>query len=111
MPLQKQCPTCTDFYIRSTEDALTVIYAVYQGLLPKVQRRLSNDEKWQIRAGHVYIWMERPQKSPIPVTGMLRFTDPFKWSSSRVNGVSIILLLGTQTCETNTMHEGLFCLS
>ncbi|CAP72744.1 uncharacterized protein PODANS_2_1730, partial [Podospora anserina S mat+] len=49
------------------------------GLLPRVQRRLSEKERQQIRSGSVYVWDERE-------AGMRRWTDGKSWSASRVSG-------------------------
>ncbi len=49
------------------------------GLLPRVQRRLSEKERQSIRSGSVFVWDERE-------AGMRRWTDGKSWSASRVSG-------------------------
>jgi len=49
------------------------------GLLPRVQRRLSEKERMSIKSGSVFVWDERE-------AGMRRWTDGKSWSASRVSG-------------------------
>ncbi|RMX76403.1 hypothetical protein D0869_10759 [Hortaea werneckii] len=49
------------------------------GLLPRVQRRLSEKERQSIKSGSVFVWDERE-------AGMRRWTDGKSWSASRVSG-------------------------
>ncbi|EKG09062.1 Gluconate transport inducer 1/Pac2 [Macrophomina phaseolina MS6] len=66
-------------YLRTRNDAITLFEACRTGLLPRVQRRLSEKERQQIRSGSVFVWDERE-------TGMRRWTDGKSWSASRVSG-------------------------
>ncbi|KAI9685916.1 MAG: hypothetical protein M1822_004194 [Bathelium mastoideum] len=65
--------------IRTPADAIILFEACRQGLLPRVQRRLSEKERQSIRSGSVFVWDERE-------AGMRRWTDGKSWSASRVSG-------------------------
>lgn len=65
--------------IRTPADAIKLFEACRLGLLPRVQRRLSEKERQSIRSGSVFIWDERE-------AGMRRWTDGKSWSASRVSG-------------------------
>ncbi|TPX08154.1 uncharacterized protein E0L32_010221 [Thyridium curvatum] len=66
-------------YVRTPGDAIKLFEACRQGLLPRVQRRLSEKERQSIRSGSVFVWDERE-------AGMRRWTDGKSWSASRVSG-------------------------
>jgi Gti1/Pac2 family transcription factor len=66
-------------YVRTPADAIKLFEACRMGLLPRVQRRLSEKERMSIRSGSVYVWDERE-------AGMRRWTDGKSWSASRVSG-------------------------
>lgn len=65
--------------VRTPADAIKLFEACRIGLLPRVQRRLSEKERQSIRSGSVYVWDERE-------AGMRRWTDGKSWSASRVSG-------------------------
>lgn len=65
--------------VRTPGDAIILFEACRQGLLPRVQRRLSEKERQSIRSGSVFVWDERE-------AGMRRWTDGKSWSASRVSG-------------------------
>ncbi|KAI5308967.1 hypothetical protein KEM55_004400, partial [Ascosphaera atra] len=66
-------------HIRSPADAILLFEACRLGILPRVQRRLSEKERQSIRSGSVFVWDERE-------AGMRRWTDGKSWSASRVLG-------------------------
>ncbi|KZZ92431.1 cAMP-independent regulatory protein pac2 [Moelleriella libera RCEF 2490] len=66
-------------YVRTPGDAIKLFEACRRGLLPRVQRRLSEKERQSIRSGSVFVWDERE-------AGMRRWTDGKSWSASRVSG-------------------------
>jgi len=66
-------------YVRSPADAIKLFEACRQGMLPRVQRRLSERERNLIRSGSIFVWDERE-------AGMRRWTDGKSWSASRVSG-------------------------
>ncbi|KAJ1804959.1 Global transcription regulator sge1 [Coemansia sp. RSA 2598] len=73
------CFTVTGLRIQNTRDALTVFEACRQGLLPRVVRRLNDDEKQQIDDGTVVVFDEKEAK-------MKRWTDGRLWTPSRILG-------------------------
>ncbi|OAA66061.1 camp independent regulatory protein [Cordyceps fumosorosea ARSEF 2679] len=66
-------------YVRTPADAIRLFEACRIGVLPRVQRRLSEKERQSIRSGSVFVWDERE-------AGMRRWTDGKSWSASRVSG-------------------------
>ncbi|KAI9049408.1 hypothetical protein LZ554_006442 [Drepanopeziza brunnea f. sp. 'monogermtubi'] len=66
-------------HVRSPADAIKLFEACRLGLLPRVQRRLSEKERQSIKSGSVFVWDERE-------AGMRRWTDGKSWSASRVSG-------------------------
>ncbi|KAF3934369.1 hypothetical protein ABW19_dt0208346 [Dactylella cylindrospora] len=65
--------------VRSPMDAIILFEACRLGLLPRVQRRLSDKERQSIKSGSIFVWDERE-------AGMRRWTDGKSWSASRVSG-------------------------
>ena len=68
-----------DGHVRTPADAIILFEACRLGLLPRVQRRLSEKERQSIKSGSVFVWDERE-------AGMRRWTDGKSWSASRVSG-------------------------
>ncbi|ANB11910.1 Mit1p [Sugiyamaella lignohabitans] len=66
-------------HVRTQQDAILLFEACRQGLIPRIRRRLSERERFQITSGCVYIWDEQE-------AGMRRWTDGKSWSASRVSG-------------------------
>lgn len=66
-------------HVRTPADAIILFEACRTGLLPRVQRRLSEKERQSIKSGSVFVWDERE-------AGMRRWTDGKSWSASRVSG-------------------------
>src|SRR6266536_4293855 len=66
-------------HVRTPADAIKLFEARRLGLLPRVQRRLSEKERQSIKSGSVFVWDERE-------AGMRRWTDGKSWSASRVSG-------------------------
>ena len=66
-------------HVRNSADAIKLFEACRRGLLPRVQRRLSEKERQSITSGSVFVWDERE-------AGMRRWTDGKSWSASRVSG-------------------------
>jgi hypothetical protein len=66
-------------HVRTPQDAIILFEACRIGLLPRVQRRLSEKERQLIKSGSVFVWDERE-------AGMRRWTDGKSWSASRVSG-------------------------
>lgn len=66
-------------HVRTPADAIVLFEACRIGMLPRVQRRLSEKERQLIQSGSVFVWDERE-------AGMRRWTDGKSWSASRVSG-------------------------
>ena len=66
-------------HVRTPQDAIILFEACRLGELPRVQRRLSEKERQQIKSGSVFVWDEKE-------AGMRRWTDGKSWSASRVSG-------------------------
>ncbi|KAL3482386.1 Gti1/Pac2 family-domain-containing protein [Aspergillus californicus] len=66
-------------HVRAPADAIILFEACRIGMLPRVQRRLSEKERQLIQSGSVFVWDERE-------AGMRRWTDGKSWSASRVSG-------------------------
>ena len=66
-------------HVRTPVDAVILFEACRLGLLPRVQRRLSEKERQSIKSGSIFVWDERE-------AGMRRWTDGKSWSASRVSG-------------------------
>lgn len=87
-----QQPTLTDVHIRTVSDAHKLFYAVQQGMLPKIERRLDAHERAALKPGNVYVWEEKgPGASGSSADGgggyavtMERFTEGKSWTASRV---------------------------
>ncbi|KAK1831246.1 Gti1/Pac2 family-domain-containing protein [Podospora conica] len=65
--------------VQTPGDAIKLFEACRIGMLPRVQRRLSEKERQGIRSGSVFVWDEKE-------AGMRRWTDGKSWSASRVSG-------------------------
>lgn len=66
-------------YVETAADVIRLFEACRVGLLPRVQKRLSEKERESIRPGSVFVWDGRE-------AGMTRWTDGKRWSASRVEG-------------------------
>ncbi|KAJ3713181.1 Gti1/Pac2 family-domain-containing protein [Lentinula raphanica] len=82
--VRQQRPTLQNVRIRSTLDAHKIFYAVHQGHLEMVTRRLDADERMALGSGCVYAWEERGPHTEITGLGIERFTEGRRWSPSRV---------------------------
>ncbi|GAA5925437.1 Gti1/Pac2 family protein [Sporobolomyces koalae] len=66
--------------VNSAQEAHAILEASKLGLLPRVTRRLTDEERIRfVRAGAVFVWEEEE-------AGIRRWTDHIKWSPSRVSG-------------------------
>ncbi|CAO1621403.1 unnamed protein product [Parajaminaea phylloscopi] len=69
-------PTFTG-YVSTTHDALIIFECVRRGIMPKIPRRLRDDERQLIRSGSVFVFDEKQ-------SGIKRWTDGLLWSPSRI---------------------------
>ncbi|KNE58842.1 hypothetical protein AMAG_04386 [Allomyces macrogynus ATCC 38327] len=71
-------------FIRSIDDAVTVVEAARTGYLPRVTRRLTEDERMVlIRSGSVFVFEESESQ-------VRRWADSRNWSSSRMKSFFLI---------------------
>lgn len=71
-------------HLRTPQDAVLILEAVRQGLLPRCSRRLTGGERSQIGVGSVWVWEEEE-------TNMRRWTDGRRWGASRVGGGGFLI--------------------
>lgn len=64
-------------YVHSTRDALLIFEAVRRGQLPKITRRLRDDERKLIQSGTIFVFDEVE-------SSIKRWTDGMIWSPSRI---------------------------
>ncbi|KDN48435.1 hypothetical protein K437DRAFT_85607 [Tilletiaria anomala UBC 951] len=65
-------------YVSSTQDALLLFEAAKRGHIPKIRRRLrDNERKRLIKSGQIFLFEERE-------SGIKRWTDGLLWSPSRI---------------------------
>ncbi|GAA5958351.1 hypothetical protein JCM21900_000884 [Sporobolomyces salmonicolor] len=81
--MEGELPTSGHSYfgvVSSAQEAHAILEASKLGLLPRVTRRLTDEERiCFVRAGAVFVWEEEE-------AGIRRWTDHIKWSPSRVSG-------------------------
>lgn len=92
-------------HVRTPQDAIILFEACRIGLLPRVQRRLSDKERTSIQSGSVFVWDERE-------AGMRRWTDGKSWSASRVSGSFLTYRemegkRGTASFDKNSNRDGM----
>jgi hypothetical protein len=66
-------------YIETTKDALLLFEACRRGILPRVNRRLQDKERYLIQSGTIFCFDENE-------SGIKRWTDGLVWSPSRILG-------------------------
>jgi Gti1/Pac2 family transcription factor len=67
-------------YVETTVNALRLIYAARQGLIPRITRRLNDAERRSmIKSGAVFVF-------GVEESGIKRWTDGLLWSPSRIVG-------------------------
>ncbi|SGY20487.1 BQ5605_C016g08073 [Microbotryum silenes-dioicae] len=72
--------------ITTVQDAQVILEASKQGILPRVTRRLTDDERIQfVKPGACFCWEEEE-------AGIRRWTDHIKWTPSRVSGAFLTYL-------------------
>ncbi|CAO3638177.1 unnamed protein product [Cunninghamella echinulata] len=70
-------------YVETTHDSLILLEASRQGILPRVRRRLQEQERQLIKSGAVFCFNENE-------SGIKRWTDGLVWSPSRILGNFLI---------------------
>ncbi|KZO92278.1 hypothetical protein CALVIDRAFT_601621 [Calocera viscosa TUFC12733] len=78
MPSRLRFRPLDGVWLHDTRDALVVVQAVRDGLLPALDRRLTRDESINlVKSGHLFIFHEGE-------SGIKRWTDSYKWTDSRI---------------------------
>ncbi|KAF9648742.1 hypothetical protein BDM02DRAFT_3095860 [Thelephora ganbajun] len=67
-------------FVETTADALRLIQAARQGVIPRITRRLNEEERVTIvRSGAVFVFS-------VEESGIRRWTEGLSWSASRIAG-------------------------
>jgi len=73
-------------YVETTTDALRLIMAARQGIIPRITRRLNDSERRSmIRSGAVFVFC-------VEESGIKRWTEGLSWSPSRIVGNFLVRL-------------------
>jgi len=72
-------------FIETTGDALLILEAARQGVIPRVTRRLVEAERKMIGSGSIFVFDEEE-------SGIRRWTDGCFWSPSRILGNFLVRL-------------------
>ncbi len=73
-------------YVETTTDALRLIMAARQGIIPRITRRLNDSERRaMIRSGAVFVFC-------VEESGIKRWTEGLSWSPSRIVGNFLVCL-------------------
>ncbi|ORZ02361.1 Gti1/Pac2 family-domain-containing protein, partial [Syncephalastrum racemosum] len=70
-------------FVETTTDTLLIFEACRRGMLPKINRRLQEQERGAVQSGTVFVFDERE-------SGIKRWTDGLVWSPSRILGNFLI---------------------
>ncbi|TBU19356.1 hypothetical protein CWI42_020990 [Ordospora colligata] len=65
--------------LENESDCIVLIDMARNGLIPRIQRRLTSDERRAIRHGSVFVYCEEE-------SAIRRWTDDMAWSPSRIQG-------------------------
>lgn len=67
-------------FVETTGDALHLIEAARQGMIPRITRRLNDlERRAMIRSGSIFIFSDEE-------SGIKRWTEGLSWSASRIVG-------------------------
>lgn len=69
--------------IETESDCIVLIDLARRGIIPRVQRRLTDRERREIRHGSVFVYWEEESR-------IRRWTDGMSWTPSRVQGVFLV---------------------
>ena len=73
-------------YVETTTDALRLIMAARQGIIPRITRRLNDSERRSmIRSGAVFVFC-------VEESGIKRWTEGLSWSPSRIDSNFLVRL-------------------
>lgn len=73
-------------FVETTADALRLIQAARQGVIPRITRRLNEEERATIvRSGAVFVFS-------VEESGIRRWTEGLSWSASRIAGNFLVCI-------------------
>lgn len=81
-------------FVETTTDALRLIMAARQGIIPRITRRLNDSERRSmIRSGAVFVFC-------VEESGIKRWTEGLAWSPSRIVGNFLVSRQDLSRCDT-----------
>ncbi|ORZ25498.1 Gti1/Pac2 family-domain-containing protein [Absidia repens] len=86
-------------HVETTRDSLILLEACRQGSLPRVRRRLQEQERQLVKSGAVFCFDENE-------SGIKRWTDGLVWSPSRILGNFLIYRELDDRKSTNDEDQG-----
>lgn len=91
--------------LHTEADIASVIYAAYTSRVPQVSRRMSDIEKKKVRPGDVFVYQQS-------TSGILRWTDGWKWSPSRINSNFMVYKNEAmiKKCATGILNDEKYCV-
>ncbi|KZV99392.1 hypothetical protein EXIGLDRAFT_698846 [Exidia glandulosa HHB12029] len=76
--------TCSGTKVATPDEAKLVVHGVVCGYLPKIEWRLSAEERRDIRPGDVFVWEDHAANADTGGTSLERWTDGRHWGPSRM---------------------------
>ncbi|KAH8118105.1 Gti1/Pac2 family-domain-containing protein [Phellopilus nigrolimitatus] len=87
-------------FVETTGDALRLIQAARQGVIPRITRRLNDlERRAMIRSGSIFIFSDEE-------SGIKRWTEGLSWSASRIVGNFLIYREVSDRSNARTPPEG-----
>ncbi|KAL5525846.1 hypothetical protein ACEPAG_7183 [Sanghuangporus baumii] len=87
-------------FVETTGDALRLIQAARQGIIPRITRRLNDlERRAMIRSGAIFIFSDEE-------SGIKRWTEGLSWSASRIVGNFLVYREVTDRSNARTVAEG-----
>ena len=80
-------------FVETTGDALRLIQAARQGIIPRITRRLNDlERRAMIRSGAIFIFSDEE-------SGIKRWTEGLTWSASRIVGNFLVRNSSSNACR------------
>ncbi|KAL5526635.1 PTH2 [Sanghuangporus sanghuang] len=87
-------------FVETTGDALRLIQAARQGIIPRITRRLNDlERRAMIRSGAIFIFSDEE-------SGIKRWTEGLSWSASRIVGNFLVYREVSDRSNARTVAEG-----
>ncbi|KAI9202389.1 gluconate transport inducer 1/Pac2, partial [Polychytrium aggregatum] len=71
-------------FVDTSDDAVLLVEAVHRNMIPRLQARLTAEQRAATRSGSVYIFDEEE-------AGIKRWTDQYNWSPSRIHHSTFLI--------------------